>query len=144
MPGLNTWFERYLDEDKVLLIFINRDAEDYRALAGVWDGMMAVARGDEPEPIVALEDITVKDPDKSEWERFCGKYEHPEDDDFCVDEVWMHGGELFARAFGEDGDKMEFRLYPIGDNKFGRKGGMLVLTFGDGCVTYLEKTCRKL
>ena len=143
MPGLNTWFERYLDEDRVLLIFINRDAEDYRALSGVWDGMMAVARGEETEPIVALEDIMVKNPDKSGWEGFCGKYEHPEDDEFIVDEVWMKDGELFARAFDEDDDKLEFRLYPIGENKFGRKGGMLVLTFGDGCVTYLEKTWKK-
>ena len=56
----------------------------------------------------------------------------------------MRDGELFARAFGDDGGKMEFRLYPIGENKFGRKGGMIELTFDEGCVTYLKKTCKKL
>lgn len=143
MPGLNTWFERYLDEDKVLLIFINRDPEDYRALAGVWDGMMAVARGEEPEPIVSLDDITLKDPDKSSWANFCGKYEHPEDD-YTIDEVFLKDGELYAKGFDEDGDDFEYRLYPIGENEFGRKGGMIKLTFGDGSVTYIDNTYKKL
>ena len=144
MPGLNTWFERYLDEDRVLLIFINRSPEDYRAFAGVWDGMMAVARGEEPEPIVSLEDIMVKDPDRSNWESFCGKYERPGDDDFIIEEVYMKDGELYAKAIDDEGGELDFRLCPIGENEFGRKGGMIKLTFGDGCVTYLEKTCKKL
>ena len=38
---------------------------------------------------------------------------------------------------------MTFRLYPIGKNEFGRKGGMLKLTFGDGCVMYDDYTCKK-
>ena len=143
MPGLNTWFERYLDEDRVLLIFINRDPEDYRALAGVWDGLRAIARDEEPDPIVSLDDIMVRDPDRSGWAGFCGRYEHPEDDDFILEEVRMQDGELYAKAIN-DGDEMEFRLYPIGENKFGRKGGMIELTFGDGCVTYTGVTCRKL
>ena len=143
MPGLNTWFERYLDEDRVLLIFINRDPEDYRALAGVWDGLRAIARDEEPDPIVSLDDIMVRDPDRSGWAGFCGRYEHPEDDDFILEEVRMQDGELYAKAIN-DGDEMEFRLYPIGENKFGRKGGMIELTFGDGCVTYSGVTCRKL
>ena len=55
----------------------------------------------------------------------------------------MQDGELYAKAIN-DGDEMEFRLYPIGENKFGRKGGMIELTFGGGCVTYSGVTCRKL
>ena len=90
------------------------------------------------------EDIEIKNPDKSKWESFCGKYEHPEDDDFIVDEVWMQDGELYARAIDEDGDKMSFRLYPIGENEFGRKGGLLKLTFCEGCVSYDDFTCKKL
>jgi hypothetical protein len=35
-------------------------------------------------------------------------------------------------------------LYPIGENEFGRKGGMLKLTFSDSCVVYDELTCKKL
>ena len=39
---------------------------------------------------------------------------------------------------------MEFKLYPIGENEFGRKGGMLKLTFGNDCVMYDIYTCKKL
>ena len=97
----------------------------------------------EPEPVVSIEDIAVKDPDKSKWESFCGKYEHPEDDEFIIDEVVMKDGELHANAI-DDGDEMTFRLYPIGENEFGRKGGLLKLVFGDGCLMMDEITCKKL
>ena len=39
---------------------------------------------------------------------------------------------------------MSFRLYPIGENEFGRKGGMLKLKFGDGCLMFDDYTCKKL
>ena len=144
MPGVATWFERYLDADRVLVLLINRDAEEYRALAGFWNGMQRIARDQEPEPIRTLEEIAIKNPDKSMWESFCGKYEHPEDADFIVDEVFLKDGELHAKAVDDDGDPLEFRLYPIGENEFGRKGGMLKLTFGEGCLTFDEYTCKKL
>jgi hypothetical protein len=106
--------------------------------------MEAVARDREPEPIVSLEDIAIKDPDKSKWESFCGKYEYPEDADFVVNEVFLKDGELHANALDEDGDEMSFRLYPIGENEFGRKGGLLKLKFGDGCLSFDDITCKKL
>ena len=53
---------------------------------------------------------------------------------------YWHGME----AIDEDGDELEIRLYPIGENESGRKGGMLQATFGDGCVMYGEFTCKKL
>ena len=144
MPGVATWFERFVDADRVLVILSSRDYRDVRAYLGYWDGMEAIARDQEPEPIVCIEDIAIQNPDKSKWESFCGKYEHPADADFIVDEVFLKDGELHAKAIDEDGDEMTFRLYPIGENEFGRKGGMLKLTFGDGCVTYDNYTCKKL
>ena len=144
MPGVATWFERFLDADRVLVILSNRDYRDVRAYEGYWDGMEAIARDKEPEPIVCIEDIAIRDPDKSGWENFCGKYEHPEDAEFIVDEVFMKDGELHAKAIDDDGDPLEFRLYPLGENEFGRKGGMFKLTFGDGCVMYDDFTCKKL
>ena len=39
---------------------------------------------------------------------------------------------------------MTFRLYPIGENEFGRKRGMLKQTFGDGCLMFDDFTCKKL
>ena len=144
MPGVATWFERFIDADRVLVILCNRDYQDVRAYLGYWNGMEAIARDQAPEPVVSIEDIAVKDPDKSEWESFCGKYEHPEDADFIVDEIFMKDGELWAKAVDDDGDDMTFRLYPLGENEFGRKGGMLKLTFGEGCLTFDEYTCKKL
>jgi hypothetical protein len=105
--------------------------------------MEAIARDKEPKPVVSIEDLAIKDPDKSKWESFCGKYEHLEDADFIVDEVFLKDGELHAKAIDEDGDEMSFRLYPIGENEFGRKGGMLKLSFSDGCLKYDDFTCKK-
>ena len=99
----------------------------------------------EPGPIKCLDDILIRDPDKSKWESFCGKYQHPEDFDLIIDEVYLKDGELHAKAIDDDGDDLEFQLYPIiGEDKFGRKGGTLELTFGDGCVKYGGFTCQKL
>ncbi len=145
MPGVATWFERFIDADRVLVLLINRsDPEEYRALVGFWNGMQLIARDLEPEPIRTIEEIMIRDPDKSKWESFCGKYEHPEDADLIIDEVWMQDGELHARAIDEDGDEMSFRLYPLGEGEFGRRGGMLKVTFGDGCLRVGDLTCKKL
>ena len=56
----------------------------------------------------------------------------------------MKDGELWANAFEEDGDGMTFCLYPIGENEFGRKRGMLKVKFGDGCLIFGDHTCKKL
>ncbi len=142
MPGLNTWFERFINADRVLLIFMSRDPEDARASEGCWDGLRAVARGGEPEEIVSIEDIAVKDPDKSGWESFCGKYEHA-DDDFIIDEVFLKDGDLYANV-EIDGDPETVRLYSIGENEFGRKRGFLKVKFADGSLNYDDHTCKKL
>ena len=144
MPGVATWFERFIDADRVLVILSCRDYRDIRAYLSYWDGMEAIVRDREPEPVVSIEDIVIKDPDRSKWESFCGKYEHPEDADFIVDEVCMRDGELYASALDEDGDSLSFRLYPVGEDEFGRKGGMLDLKFGEGCLMFDDHVCRKL
>ena len=143
MPGLGTWFERFVDEDRVLVFLNCRDYRDVRAYLGFESGLEAIARDREPEPVRSIEDIAVRDPDRSKWESFCGRYEHPGDDDFIIDEVFMRDGELCAKAVIE-GDETAFRLYPIGENEFGRKRGMLRLTFGDGCLMFDDITCKKL
>ena len=144
MPGLETWFEHFVDEDRTLVILNCRDYADIRAFGSFWDGMQAVAKGEEPGPVTCLEDITVQNPDKSKWESFCGKYEHPEDSDFIVDEVFLKDGELYANAIADGEDHLTFRLYPIGEDEFGRKGGMLKLKFGGNCLMFDDYTCRKV
>ena len=144
MPGVSTWFERFIDADRVLVILSCRDYRDVRAYLGYWDGMEAIARDREPEPVVSIEDLAIKNPDKSKWENYCGKYEHSENADFIIDEVFMKDGDLWAKAIDDDGDEITFRLYPIGENEFGRKGGLLKLKFGDGCLKFDDITCKKL
>ena len=57
----------------------------------------------------------------------------------------MKDGELFVKIIDEeDDDEFECRLYPIGDNEFGRKGGMIKLSFGEGGITYSGQTCKKI
>ena len=144
MPGVATWLERFIDADRMLVILTCRDFADVRAYLSFEKGLKSIARGKEPEPVAAIEDIAIKNPDKSRCESFCGKYEHPEESDFIVDEVFMKDGELYANAIDDEGDELSFRLYPIGENEFGRKRGMLRLTFGDNCVAYDDLACKKL
>ena len=143
MPGVLTWFERFIDADRMLVLLGNRDYEDVRAFLSYLAGMEAVARDKEPEPVRGIEDIALKDPDTSKWDSFCGKYEHPEDADFILDEVYLKDGDLWAKAI-DDGDPLEFRLYPLSENVFGHKGGMLKVTFGENCYTVDEKAHQKL
>ena len=144
MPGVATWFERFIDADRVLVFLTNRDAEDYRAIQGFWTGMSKLARDRAAEPIRTIEETAIKNPDKSKWESFCGRYEHPKDADFIVDEIWMKDGDLYAKAIDDDGDELKFKLFPIGENEFGRKGGMLKLKFGDNCLMFDDIICKKL
>ena len=144
MPGLSTWFERFVDADRVLVTLCCREYTDARAYWGFKSGLEAVARDQEPGPVTSIEDLTVTNPDRSKWESFCGKYEHPENGGFIIDEIFMQDGELHANAVDEDGGSLTFRLYPIGENEFGRKRGMLDLKFGDGCLMFDGVTCRKL
>ncbi len=143
MPGVHTWFERFLDADRVLVILCSRDALDARAYYGLFNSLRDIARGKEPKPIQSIEEIEIKNPDQSKWESWCGKYEQPDDDDFIINEVYMQDGELHAKAIDDDGDELAFKLYPIGENEFGRKAGMLKLTFGEDCIVYGGSTCKK-
>ena len=144
MPGVATWFERFIDADKVLVVLSNREVEEYRTALGFFEGLRKISRGEEPDPIRTIEEITVRNPDKSKWESFCGKYEHPEDEDFIIDEVFLKDGDLYAKASDEERDKFEFQLYPIGEDTFGRKGGMLKVTFDGNSLTFDGVTCKKL
>ncbi|MBQ2202294.1 MAG: hypothetical protein II412_06950, partial [Clostridia bacterium] len=103
-----------------------------------------IARDKEPAPIQTIEDLAVKDPDKSKWESFCGKYEK-QDEDFPIEEVYGKDGELYAKVAYDEDDVCDYRLYPIGENTFGRKGGMVKITFGENCLVINgEITCKKL
>ena len=49
MPGLRTWFERFLDADRVLVILCCRDAVDEKGCDAFFESMRAIARDKEKE-----------------------------------------------------------------------------------------------
>ena len=104
--------------------------------------MHTIAADKEPVPVRTIEEVEVKDADRTGWEAFCGKYEKP-DDDLFVDQVFMRDGELFARLI-EKSRAWEAKLYPLGGNEFGIKRYSLAFKFGDGSLCYGGYTCKML
>ena len=141
-PEYSTWYERFIDENKVIVKFCCRDQLDGRANDALVIGLHAIASGKEPEPVRTIEEIEIKDPDKSGWASFCGKYEKP-DEDWFVEEVFMRDGTLFAK-FILGSRTEESKLYPLGEREFGVKRYSIVFKFGDGSICYDGHTCQKL
>ena len=144
MPGVATWFGRWIDADRVVLILDSRNPMDERAFQGYWDGLQAVASDKEPKPVRTIEEIAVQNPDKSRWESWCGKYDKA-GEDFPIEEVRLQDGELWIRAVWDEDDVLDCQLYPLGENEFGWKGGMVKIAFGEDCLTINGETvCKKL
>ncbi|MCR5250776.1 MAG: beta-lactamase family protein [Lachnospiraceae bacterium] len=144
MPGLNTWYERFMDADRVLVFMGCREPEDVRAEAAFWNGMRAIAMDRKPGPVETIEDQAIKDPDRSGWEAFCGSYDHPDEAEQHIDEVFLKEGELYARGVDEDGRDYTSKLYPIGENTFSRKRGWTHFIFSENELTFDGIICKKL
>lgn len=143
MPGVSTWFERFIDADRTLVFFINREAQDYRSIVGFWKGMRKVAHDETPDPIQSIEELTIQNPDKSKWADYCGHYEK-NIEDFPLDEVYMKDGELYAHVVWDEDDTLDCKLYPLEEGVFGRKNGMVRITFGEDCLVIDDVTCKKV
>ena len=143
-PGYGLWFERFMDADKVLIILRCRDMKDGWAFRNFFEGIRSIAKGEEPGPITSIEDLAVRDPDRSGWESFCGKYEKTGDDALYIEEVFMKNGDLYLRAIADLRGSYELKLYPLGENVFGIKRYAFPIEFGDGCIKYLGESCKKL
>ena len=140
MPGVSTWFERFVDADRVFVLLENRDAADERGHDSFREGMCAIARDEEPGPIRCIEDYVEKAPDKSGWEAFCGSYEWK---DYRID-VRLRDGDLFA-TFRHGGEEdSEGKLYPLGEKTFGLKDEYGDIVFGDGILTFYGIEGKKL
>ena len=90
-----------------------------------------------------IEEDAAGEPGKRGWKNFCGRYGHPADADFIIDEVFMSDGDLYAKGMNEDGE-FTSRLYPIGKKTFGRRGGLAKIVFGDGSLTVDGIISKKL
>ena len=86
---------------------------------------------------------TIKNPDKSKWESYCGKYE-TNCKDFKLKEVWMKDGDLYGRADNEVRRNIKFKFYPIGLNVFGRRDGNAIVTFEKDSYIINDIVCKKI
>ena len=142
MPGLETWFERFVDADRVLVILNCRDPEDAKAYDAFFNGMRAVTKNQEPELIRTAEELAVREPDRSGWEHFCGKYDFS-CEDYRLDEICMKDGDLYA-VLSYKGGRCTYRLYPLEDGSFGMKPFYGNITFGEGTLSLWGETGHKL
>ncbi len=141
-PGYFSWFERFLDADMVLILLSCRDALDGKAADAFFEGMRSIVRGKEPEPIRTIEALALRDPDRSGWNAFLGRYDYAEED-FRIEEILMKDGELYA-VVSLRGIRHECRLYPMAENTFGIKVFSSELSFGEDSLTFWGKTGKKL
>ena len=86
---------------------------------------------------------TIKNPDKSKWESYCGKYE-TNCKNFKLKEVWMKDGDLYGLASNEVRNNFKFKFYPLRNNRFGRRDGNVIVTFGDGYYKVDDIVCKKI
>ena len=146
-PGYITWYQRFVDADRVLIHLCCREPMDARVNTCFFEGMDAIASDREPKPIRTIEELSLPDPDKSGWEALCGKYSHPEDEKSFIDEILMRNGALYANLYQRntfDGWIEQRRLYPLGEKQFGIKDRGDLLTFGDGTLCFDGNTQQRL
>ena len=141
-PGYSTWLERFVDADRVLILLRCRDPRDERASAAFNKGMKAIARDEAPGQVSGIEELAVKDPDRSRWDALCGRYDCAFGD-FRLEEIFLRDGALYARA-NDGGRALELRLWPLGEKTFGIRDLDGDITFGDGTLTLYGKTFNKL
>lgn len=137
-------YERLVDADRLLVLLYCRDPEDSNASYAFYEGMRAIARDKEPQPIRTLEERMEQNPDKSAWESFCGKYAHEEGNTFYPEEVYLRDGELYVKWMRTPGDGFNWKLYPLGDNEFGIKKFDFTISFSEGQLTCFDEVYKRL
>ena len=89
-------------------------------------------------------DHVIRDPDRSEWDSFCGRYQHPTDGR-RIYEIHRKGGELYYHFVSpESGANFDLRMYPVGERTFGINEDDFELEFSDGCLVLGGNVCKKL
>ena len=92
----------------------------------------------------ALLDIVVRDPDKTNWPAFCGRYELPIKDHRIYD-VSLKDDDLYMRFVNTEGKQMDLKLYPIGPDTFGLLWGDDRITFTpEAMVLDGDVVCKKI
>ena len=138
--GYMGWYERFLDADRLLVLLNSRNPADVRAYAGFWEGMKEAARDKEPGIVHALEDIAVRNPDRSDWKSFCGTYTSEN----CRIEVFLKEDELFASLRYGNGFGYASKMMLIGEKTFGIKDDMGEISFACDSLSFWGERCQKL
>ena len=90
-----------------------------------------------------LLDRMIKNPDKSRWASFCGRYER-ESEDKRLFEILLKDGDLYAKFTNSAGEQLELRILPVSENTFGLMWGDDEIVFADGAMIINKVNCRKL
>lgn len=89
-------------------------------------------------------DRLIPDPDKSEWNTFCGRYRHP-DDERRIYEICMKDGALYCHFVVPETEKVcDYRMYPIGEKTFGVNEDIFQLIFSRDGLTIGGTVCGKM
>ena len=142
-PGYWSWFERFLDADRTLILLRCRDASDGRGHRSFLQSLRAIAKGKEPGSVIFIEDLEIKNPDRSGWDAWCGEYEAPADADIYLKKVYMDGDDLYGSFVIETGTADQ-KLYQLGEKEFGLKKYPYPIIFDENCVQFMGETCKKL
>ena len=129
---LTTWLFS-LREDLCAAVMINRSTDELD-----WEQSYIAI-----ELFQTAKESLIGKPGKRSLKTLCGKYEHSNDAEICIDEVFMQGGKLYAKFLDSDGELIS-QLYPIGKSTFGRKGGFTKIIFGENCLTIGGITSKKV
>ena len=142
--GAYAQYERYLDADSLLVLLYCRDPEDSHAGQVFFEGLRDIIKGKEPRPVRTLEERMVQDPDRSAWERYCGKYAHEEGDCFYPDAVYLRDGDLYVKWMRGHGAGFDWKLYPLGDDEFGIKKFDFTIRLGEDALSCFDEVYKKL
>ena len=89
-------------------------------------------------------DRVIADPDKSEWDSFCGRYQRL-NDERRIYEIDKKNGDLYYHFTNpEAGIHFDLRMYPVGDRRFGINEDDFEIVFSEGAMTVDGFPCKKL
>ena len=89
-------------------------------------------------------DRVIGDPDRSEWDSFCGRYRHPKDARRIYG-IRRQGDDLFYHFVSpEEGKPFDTKMYPVGERTFGICEDDFELVFRDGKLIIGGVTCERI
>ena len=90
----------------------------------------------------ALLDRVIQNPDKTLWGSFCGRYEMDNDSRKAF-VILLKDGDLYTAFSGKDGDPLELKLFPVGENVFGFMWADDEIVFKDGAMIVNNIKCNR-